>query len=550
VSGTFTVDDAGQLICNIDTLVDTRMLVQANSGGGKSWALRRILERTHGRVQHLVLDPEGEFSSLREEHDYVLAAPHGGDTVAQPRSAALLAERLLELGVSAVLDLYELKAHERVRFVQLFLEALINAPKKLWHPVLVVVDEAHVYCPQSGSAESAGAVIDLCSRGRKRGYSALLATQRIQKLHKDAAAELNNKLIGRTTLDVDLARAADELGFAKTRWNELKELAPGHFFASGPAFNKRGVIPVKIGPVFTTHPKAGSRIAFAPVPPTSAIRALLPKLADLPAEAEQRTKTLDELQAEVKRLRRELDAKPVSEQKIVEVSVLLDVDREMIQRAAAAIGEATAALATTTRSVQARVSAAHPPTPARMIHTPSRAQDRIARAEQFPTKTSKEPVQRGQWTSSLGAGERAVLTAIAQHTDGVDREQVTVLTGYKRSTRDAYIARLRVAGLVNDGPLITVTPDGLDSLGSDFEPLPTGEALREHWLGRLPDGERKLFELVIEAYPESAERDALGDDSGYKRSTRDAYLSRLATRKLIVAGRGSVRASDTLFAAL
>ncbi|MFH1264565.1 MAG: DUF87 domain-containing protein, partial [Planctomycetota bacterium] len=125
---------ADDLAADLSVLVDTRLLVQANSGGGKSWCLRRILEQSHGRVQHLVIDPEGEFASLRERFDYVLAARHGGDTAADPRSARLLAERLLELGVSAILDIYELKAHERVKFVRAFLEALVDAPKTLWHP--------------------------------------------------------------------------------------------------------------------------------------------------------------------------------------------------------------------------------------------------------------------------------------------------------------------------------------------------------------------------------------------------------------------------------
>ena len=41
----------------------------------------------------------------------------------------------------------------------------------------------------------------------------------------------------------------------------------------------------------------------------------------------------------------------------------------------------------------------------------------------------------------LPKGERACLIAMAQHPDGVTREQLTVLTGYKRSSRDAYIQR-------------------------------------------------------------------------------------------------------------
>src|SRR5689334_16314253 len=31
--------------------LDTRLLIQANSGGGKSWLIRRLLEQSHGKVQ-------------------------------------------------------------------------------------------------------------------------------------------------------------------------------------------------------------------------------------------------------------------------------------------------------------------------------------------------------------------------------------------------------------------------------------------------------------------------------------------------------------------
>lgn len=92
---TTSVPLSDSLALDLDRLVDTRLLIQANSGGGKSWCLRRLLEQTHGRVQHLVIDPEGEFASLRERFDYVLAARTGGDTAADPRTARLLAERLL-----------------------------------------------------------------------------------------------------------------------------------------------------------------------------------------------------------------------------------------------------------------------------------------------------------------------------------------------------------------------------------------------------------------------------------------------------------------------
>src|SRR6266581_2600142 len=223
---------------DLSTLIDTRLLVQANSGGGKSWLLRRLLEQSHGKVQQIVIDLEGEFATLREQYDYVLAGKDG-DTPAELRSAGLLAQRLLELNVSAIIDLYELHYQDRKHFVRLFLESMINAPKQLWHPCLVVIDEAHKFCPEKEQSEASSAVIDLATLGRKRGYCAILATQRLSKLHKDAAAECNNKLIGRTNLDVDMKRASEELGFTtKEQSFALRHLAAGEFFVFGPAISQ------------------------------------------------------------------------------------------------------------------------------------------------------------------------------------------------------------------------------------------------------------------------------------------------------------------------
>src|SRR5438067_4313406 len=266
---------------DLPTLLDTRLLVQANSGGGKSSLLRRLLEQSQGKVQQIVIDLEGEFATLREKYDYVLAGKDG-DTPAEPRSAYLLAKRLLELNVSTIIDLYELHYQDRKQFVRLFLESMINAPKHLWHPCLVVIDEAHKFCPEKEQSEASSALIDLATLGRKRGYCAILATQRLSKLHKDAAAECNNKLIGRTGLDVDRKRASEELGFTtKEQYLSLRSLAAGEFFAFGPAISPK-VTKITIGRVQTTHPKAGSRIVTTtPIPPTERIQKILAELQDL-----------------------------------------------------------------------------------------------------------------------------------------------------------------------------------------------------------------------------------------------------------------------------
>jgi len=335
------------LKCDADRLVASRLLVQANSGGGKTRTLRRLLEQSHGKLQHLVIDPEGEYHTLREKFDYVLAAPTGGDTVAHPRTAAMLAERLLQLNVSAILDIYELNPDQRVLFVQRFLDALVNAPRDLWHPALIVLDEAHVYAPEGKENASTAAVKAMASRGRKRGFCLVPATQRLAKLSKDVAAECNNKLIGRCTLDVDIKRAAEELGFTTNEQKQgLRQLEPGQFYAYGPAFDVTTPMLVRVGPVKSHHPEPGQKAAPVPAP-TEKVKKVLQQLADLPAEAEERERSISELRkdnADKARRIKQLEAErakatpniPVNIPAARPVPALTDADRKSIEKLVAA----------------------------------------------------------------------------------------------------------------------------------------------------------------------------------------------------------------------
>ncbi len=518
------------LHCNLDVLVDTRLLIQANSGAGKSWLLRRLLEQTHGRLQHLVIDPEGEFSTLRERFDYVLAARAGGDTAADPRSAKLLAERLLELGVSAILDIYELKAHDRIRFVRLFLEALVNAPKHLWHPALVVVDEAHIFAPQHGDAESAGAVIDLATRGRKRGFCAVLATQRLSKLHKDAAAECNSKLIGRTGLDVDMKRAADELGFSgRDEMLKLRSLKPGEFFAFGPALTPT-VQRVTVGPVETSHPKAGARIAFTPPPPTAKVRALLPKLADLPAEAEERQKSIDDLRQDVARLTRELaaarkgapSALPVEKivEKRVEVPVLKEGQLARLETLAERIGKIQGDLSAAAAAVSSACSAGRSPAP------PPGPVTTTVRQERRPVVTPAPARPRGAAPAGgeqLSGPEQRILDALAWlESIGVtpaEEPAAAFLAGYTTGggAWNNPKGRLRGRGLLAyvAGKRLQLTDAGRESAHAPDAPL-TSQELHRMVLERLPGPERKILSVLLECYPESISNAELARRAGYE----------------------------------
>lgn len=560
---------------DLERLVASRLLLQANSGGGKSYMLRYVLEQTHGRIQQIVLDPEGEFSTLREKFDYLLAGKEG-DVPAEPKTAKVLARRLLELGASCVIDLYDLNLDDRRRFVRLFLEELMHLPRSLWHPALIVVDEAHVFAPEKGSAESLNAVITLCTQGRKRGFSALLATQRLSKLHKDAAAELLNKLIGRCGLDVDMARAGDELGFGKDTRLTLRDLEPGHFYAFGPAISKQ-VVQVKSGKVTTTHPEPGKIAPPAP-PAPAAVKKLVVQLQDLAAQAKQEAITLEEKDRELAQLRREITTLRKTTKS---GSVETVVDDKAIARAVAAaekplrdlVGrlehERDTAVAQYDRALkryneelgkhfgklqvlasQLLSGAENPPAP--LTFAPSRTAvadlpKNIKPAPAPPARAASRVNANVNPDSKLGKGEAAVLTAICQYPDGATREQLTILTGYKRSSRDTYIQRLRGLGLVDARGDVIVPLDGAEEQLGDFEPLPTGAALRDYWLDRLSGGERAILQILIDAYPDAVDRDVITEQSDYKRSSRDTYIQRLRARQLVTIENGGVKASKILF---
>jgi hypothetical protein len=510
------------------------MLVQCNSGGGKSWSIRRLLEQTAGQVQQLVIDPEGEFATLREKHDFIIAAPHDGDALAHPKTAQLLARRLLETGVSAILDIYDLKAHERQAFVRIFLEALVNAPKALWRPALVVLDEAHVFCPEAGKAESAGAVIDLATRGRKRGFALIAATQRLAKLHKDAAAECLNKLVGRTSLDVDVKRAADELGMTpREAMEKLRPLAPGEFFAFGPALSTT-VRRLKVGPVATTHPKAGERALRAPPKPTAAIVAVLPKLSDLPKEAEVEARSIEDLKRELANVRRELtiakSARPGPS----------DEDLKTAEAAgyAAGLAAATESVSSRTKQMRADVLAAV----SKAIDTlsdpladslPRIDPARKPRATRSPTPQrpiARAPMPRGNGSSTVTAPQQRILDKLAwlQSHDiyPAPKETLAAVCGVSPTSGGYFnnLGALRSSGLIDYPVAGTVI---LTEAGAEIASTPEdARPIHEHWLEIVTSPQRAILEALIEKHPTAWDRNALARHIGVS-ETSGGYFNNL-----------------------
>lgn len=595
----------GDVAIDLPVLIESRLLVQANSGAGKSWLLRKLLETTHGHVQQLVLDLEGEFSTLREHYGYIIAGKDG-DTPCEPKSAKLLARRLLELGVSAICDLSELPAHDRVRFVRYFCEALVAAPASLRHPVLVVIDEAHHFVPEVGQAESAAAVIDLVTRGRKRGLCAVLATQRLAKVHKDATAELINVLVGRTGQDIDQKRAADILGFSGSDARRgLRDLDPGEFYAFGPAIS-REVIRFKVGDVLSRHPQVGEH-GFTPPPPTDEIRDVLAQLADLPAEAEEEARTVEDLRRQLLASQRELtQAKnaqpPAPHQKLEEITQLEtdvwrlqgelrqqekvvtylkeqllqmpkdaadllsqvadDMLNEIAMKEAIDAETRTAPAGSDDQGAAARGRDGRAPAPPKRPPLQDRPGDPERRGGRAAgVLPSARPGRVGQGEGGSGEAEltgpqRRILNAIAWlESLGIDEPEQTAvafLADYKYGTGAFNNARgsLRAAGLVEYvGKNIRLTDAGRPLAETPDAPL-TNEELHAHVLGRLEGPHQRILQPLLDAWPDAMSNEDLADAARYVAGTGAFNNARGRLRSLgliTYPSPGLARATDLLF---
>lgn len=531
------------------------MLVQANSGGGKSWVLRRILEQSNGKVQQIIIDIEGEFSTLREKYDYIHVGK-GGDIPADIRSAGLLAERLLELNASAIIDLYELKHYDRIRYVKLFLDAMINIRKELWHPCLVVIDEAHLFAPEKGESEALSSVIDICTRGRKRSFCVILATQRLSKLHKDAAAECNNKLIGRTGLDIDVKRASEELGFsAKEDQRKLRQLKPGEFFVFGPAISTE-VIPVTIGEVLTTHPDVGSSQKKLIVPPTpQKIKTMLSQLNDLPKEAEEKQKSLDALKAEVSQLKRQLSQQPKAEftqaekEKLeFQISSEYETKAKRVQMQIATYELEAKARAKTIIEQATKISEIFKDSLTKNEEYSPRIFRRSIVTKSIPTGIDRFPqtvkeVMRYEETGSLpelriNAGARRLLNALLSwYPKGMTEGQWRSHAGLKKSgTYGTYKSTLRTAGLIEerDG-LVFATEQANAQYADTAEPAPQStEEVLALWNPKLGLGARRMLAVLVDMRGERITNEELAERSGMSTSgTFGTYKSQLRTAHLI-----------------
>lgn len=552
-----------------DEAVTWKMGLLGRTGTGKTNTAIVIAEHMadHG-FPFVIFDPQGDWWGLGSKYPIAILGGDHAHVPLEPTGGTIAADFVIAERVPVLLDLFTMGEGEMVRFATDFARRLWTRNRDALH---VFLDEADLFAPQSGitkdKARCLGAWQNLVRRGRSRGIGCTMITQRSAVINKDLLTQADPLIVHRLTAPQDLAAIDFYLSYHGQSRAEIKaitaqiaKLRIGEAFVISP-----GTLEIEPRKVSVYKRKSFDSSA-TPEPgqkrrePRTMADVDLGALQTAMADTIERAKADDprELRKQITELKRQLASKaPVVDQAVIDrVVAKVAGDRDAYWQALIAERDRKLAeLCQRSDKIKAlcdlngQLDLTKPKPP--KIGSPGSVRQAVA--TQVKPRVAKDLPARPDSSKTDGQplprGERAILTVCAQYPDGAERDQITIMTGYKRATRDAYLQRLREKGLIDTprGEPVVATQDGLDALGDSYKVLPTGQALIEHWLDRLPVGECAIFSSVVDAYPSAVDRRSISDATGYKRATRDAYIQRLKSRRLITIESDGVKAADVFF---
>lgn len=101
-------------------------------------------------------------------------------------------------------------------------------------PLLLVIEEAHNFIPQQGTARSSKILRNIASEGRKFGLGLMIVSQRPARVDKNVLSQCNTQIVLRVTNPNDLRAIQSSLeGITKGMIEEIKRLPIGVALISG-----------------------------------------------------------------------------------------------------------------------------------------------------------------------------------------------------------------------------------------------------------------------------------------------------------------------------
>ena len=182
-----------------DAALDADIAILGKKGRGKTFTAKGVVERLLQMQRRvLVLDPLSVWWGLKSAADGkspgfpipVFGGPHA-DIPLHDAAGPIIGELIVSAGISAVLDMGEMRKAEQARLVADLLDYLFTHNRE---PLWLVLEEADAFAPQQPMGELTrvlGEVDRIARRGRAFGFRLISITQRPAKLNKDVLTQLS-----------------------------------------------------------------------------------------------------------------------------------------------------------------------------------------------------------------------------------------------------------------------------------------------------------------------------------------------------------------------
>lgn len=572
------------------------------TGSGKTYGAGKMVEcMLDAEIQVVILDPVGVWYGLRLLADgkspgYPIPVFGGlkGDIPLEPTGGALVADLIVDRGISIVLDVSQFESDaDKARFATDFASRFFFRKKAAPSAVHLVIEECQEFIPQNpmkGEERMLHAFQRMWKLGRNFGIGGSLITQRPQEVSKKALNQTEAPFVFQMTgpqerkaIELWLSEKGIDPGLA----DELPSLKIGQCHVWSPQWLKISEkIHIGTKKTFNSSSTPGSvgstrKQELAPID--------LANLQEKMKETIERAKADDPraLRAEIARLKA---VKPVtvpsahgrdvaSDRYIKKLVTLLqetmkiiatinavnfkdtgltpDQIEQALKVAAAQIGkqmeqklkESERGLVALQKEATRLVEKIKALTGEDMEVSVSIAHNEPFTALPAPQRASVS--SNGTSSGSIGnSGLRRMMIALAQR-PGLNKRQLGVRAGMSSGsgTFGTYMGKLRSNGWLSDnGSGFELTAEGLKALGP-YEPLPEGRDLLAYWLSELGNsGASRILRVLSESYPDSLGKEELGRkaDISSASGTFGTYLGKLRSLELIE-GRGELRASEELF---
>jgi len=235
---------------DIASVITGRTFMASITRWGKSWTSRKTVEDCFGHAGIIIIDPEGEYSSLREKYPFLII---GKDIPLQLETAEFMAEKTLESKISVIIDLSMIEVELSKEYINRFLRRFFFLETTLRQPYLIVVEEAEEFGPEKGIATTTCLEIlrNITKKGGKRGIGILVVAHRPAWVSKGIISQCTNKALGRIDWPGDLEVLEKYARIPHETIDKLPTLGKGEFCFTGDWVKETTF--VKVGQVKTTH---------------------------------------------------------------------------------------------------------------------------------------------------------------------------------------------------------------------------------------------------------------------------------------------------------